>query len=474
DVEDINGLTETATVTITVNPIADAVGDAFSVDEDTVLNEDVSTNDTHTTATTYALNTDASNGTVVMAGDGTFSYTPDANFTGSDFFSYDVTDTNASSETATVNITVIPVNNGTPLIPVLNINLITADNIINEAEATGPILVSGMVTGDFSAGDIVTLTVNEIQYTQSVAASGAFEITIAGSELVLDSDSIIAGILSTSDSFGNTGTATTQHQYNVLVEAPVVNSFTTPDSAPVLTGYGSPNETLTIQIDVNQDAIFDVTYSVTTDSSGNWQVDTSAAIPDSGNYSDMPSGTMLDITATDQAGNEGTGRVNIEYVVDLDSDNDGLLDTEEEIIGTDPNNPDTDGDRINDGQEVLDGTDPLDPCDSFGGTPPPGAPCDIYIENDMVNPSDLMNGKFQIINVHLFPENSVEIHNRWGQLVWHTETYDNTNNAFDGISKGQIAIPQNKKLPSGVYFYRINYVSNNEDKVLKGYLYINR
>ncbi|MBM1106429.1 tandem-95 repeat protein [Aurantibacter crassamenti] len=474
NVTDINSLTETATVTITVSPIADTVDDTFSTNEDTTLNEDVSTNDLHTTATIYVLNTDAANGTAVIQNDGTFSYSPNPNFTGNDFFTYDVTDINGLIETATVNITVIPVNNGSPLVPVLNINPITTDNIINEAEATTIILVSGMVTGDFNAGDIVTLTVNEVQFTQSVDASGAFEILISGNELVLDSDSIIAGILSTSDTFGNTGTATTQHQYDVLINAPVVNSFTTPDSSPIITGFGSANEILTIQIDFNQDSVFDVTYNVTTDSSGNWQVDTSAAIPETGTYSDMPSGTILDITATDQAGNEGAGRVIIEYVVDLDTDNDGLLDTEEEIIGTDPNNPDTDGDRINDGQEVLDGTDPLDPCDSFGGTPPPDAPCDIYIENDMVNPSDLMNGKFEIINVHLFPENSVEIHNRWGQLVWQTETYDNVNNAFDGNSKGQIAIPQNKKLPSGVYFYRINYVSNNEDKVLKGYLYINR
>ena len=56
-----------------------------------------------------------------------------------------------------------------------------------------------------------------------------------------------------------------------------------------------------------------------------------------------------------------------------DSDNDGLLDDEEDINGngatdpgeTDPNNPDTDGDGLTDGLETEGPTDPLNP-DSDG------------------------------------------------------------------------------------------------------------
>lgn len=44
-----------------------------------------------------------------------------------------------------------------------------------------------------------------------------------------------------------------------------------------------------------------------------------------------------------------------------DSDNDGLLDSEEKIIGTDPLNPDTDADELSDFEEILLGTDPLTP-----------------------------------------------------------------------------------------------------------------
>ncbi len=42
-----------------------------------------------------------------------------------------------------------------------------------------------------------------------------------------------------------------------------------------------------------------------------------------------------------------------------DSDNDGLLDWEEKVYGTDPNNPDTDGDGTTDGEEIKQHRDPL-------------------------------------------------------------------------------------------------------------------
>jgi len=45
----------------------------------------------------------------------------------------------------------------------------------------------------------------------------------------------------------------------------------------------------------------------------------------------------------------------------LDSDQDGLTDQEEHMIGTDINNPDTDGDGYSDGKELASGYNPLKP-----------------------------------------------------------------------------------------------------------------
>ncbi|KQA23350.1 hypothetical protein F546_16675, partial [Vibrio paracholerae 877-163] len=63
--------------------------------------------------------------------------------------------------------------------PELDIKLdadITADDIINAEEAGQQIPVSGTVTGEFNKGDIVTLTVNNTQYTGEVDADGRFTI----------------------------------------------------------------------------------------------------------------------------------------------------------------------------------------------------------------------------------------------------------------------------------------------------------
>jgi hypothetical protein len=53
---------------------------------------------------------------------------------------------------------------------------------------------------------------------------------------------------------------------------------------------------------------------------------------------------------------------------EMDSDGDGLLDSEEAQIGTDPFNPDTDGDGLSDGEEVRTyKTDPLNPDTDWDG-----------------------------------------------------------------------------------------------------------
>jgi len=63
----------------------------------------------------------------------------------------------------------------------------------------------------------------------------------------------------------------------------------------------------------------------------------------------------------------GTDPTDPESVPQGDSDGDGLTDSEEAEIGTDPNTADTDGDGYDDGEEVEAGTDPLD-SSSFPGS----------------------------------------------------------------------------------------------------------
>ena len=52
-------------------------------------------------------------------------------------------------------------------------------------------------------------------------------------------------------------------------------------------------------------------------------------------------------------------------------------------------------------------------------------------------------------------DNSVEIYNRWGQLVFETENYDNASNNWKGLTKSGQALAE------GVYYYILTYTDDD-------------
>ncbi|MCA9027830.1 MAG: tandem-95 repeat protein [Planctomycetaceae bacterium] len=111
---------EVATVSITVNSVNDppvAADDAFSTDEDTPLTGDVLADngngpdsDVDGDDLTASVVTGPSHGELSLNEDGTFTYTPDENYFGSDSFTYVINDGQADGNVATVSITVNSVN----------------------------------------------------------------------------------------------------------------------------------------------------------------------------------------------------------------------------------------------------------------------------------------------------------------------------------------------------------------------------
>ncbi|WP_157964823.1 Ig-like domain-containing protein, partial [Algibacillus agarilyticus] len=104
-----SGESLTQTVSVTVAAVTDltAADDSFNATEDTVLNGSVAGNDSTTSGGTlsFAKASDPSHGTVTVNTDGTFSYTPNSNYTGSDSFTYTVTDADSGeSLTQTVSV----------------------------------------------------------------------------------------------------------------------------------------------------------------------------------------------------------------------------------------------------------------------------------------------------------------------------------------------------------------------------------
>ncbi|WJH42182.1 Ig-like domain-containing protein [Aliirhizobium terrae] len=101
------------TVTIIVNPVQDApVGSdgAITTNEDTAFNGRLPVaTDADGDTLVYGLGSQASNGAVVINADGTYRYVPAANFSGTDSFTYTVSD-GTTTVAYTIAITVVPVN----------------------------------------------------------------------------------------------------------------------------------------------------------------------------------------------------------------------------------------------------------------------------------------------------------------------------------------------------------------------------
>ena len=116
-----------ATVNITVTPVNDAAvaaNDSATLDEDTEARFDVLANDQDIDSTTLTtiLVAGPQHGRVTHNNDGSFTYTADANFNGSDSFTYQVNDGELDSNVATVNLVIMPVNDA-PIVPNLTVSL---------------------------------------------------------------------------------------------------------------------------------------------------------------------------------------------------------------------------------------------------------------------------------------------------------------------------------------------------------------
>ena len=98
---------------------------------------------------------------------------------------------------------------------------ITADNVINAQESNSFIDITGSVSGDYNAGDIVTLDVNGTQHTGVVDAKGHYSIAVPGSELIADADQKIEASVAVTDTAGNRAHATADVTYQVDTQVSV-------------------------------------------------------------------------------------------------------------------------------------------------------------------------------------------------------------------------------------------------------------
>ncbi|ALD22278.1 hypothetical protein AM218_14985 [Hymenobacter sp. DG25A] len=141
------------TITLDVTPVNDApVAEAQSVstEEDVAKLITLTGTDIEGDALTYSIVGNPNNGSVSGSGH-TFTYTPNADYYGSDSFTFKVNDGALDSAPATVSITVTPVNDAPTLAA------ISAPEAINEDAPEQTMLLSGISSG--AANEVQTLTV---------------------------------------------------------------------------------------------------------------------------------------------------------------------------------------------------------------------------------------------------------------------------------------------------------------------------
>ncbi len=193
------GVTSTAQVSVTISSVIDISNDSETTDEDSPLSIDVLANDTFEgTASVTAVGT-ATNGTAVLETDGTITYTPNADFHGSDSFTYSASSAGLV-ETATVSVTVAPVDDIVDdTATYLQDSPVNVDVLANDSFEGTPVVTVGNATD----GTVTVESNGTITYTPDSGFSGTdtFDYTVT--------------------SGGTTETATVSVMLNAVSFAPV-------------------------------------------------------------------------------------------------------------------------------------------------------------------------------------------------------------------------------------------------------------
>lgn len=278
-VTNTSGNTGDTSRTITVDSQAPALS-IDSLTADNIINATESGQDLSITGTTDAqpgqtvtvtLNGQTYQGTVQS--DGTWSVTvPAANVDA-------LADGNATV-TASVNdvagnptsVSRVALVDATP--PVVTINPVATDNVINTPEHAQAQIISGTVTGA-QAGDIVTVTLNNENYTTVVDASGNWSLGVPASVVSGLADGSYPVSVSVTDKAGNTGSQSLT--VTVDTAAPVIGINTIAGDDVINASEKGADVQITGTSDQPVNTAITVTlngqnYTATTDASGNWSV----------------------------------------------------------------------------------------------------------------------------------------------------------------------------------------------------------
>src|SRR5207249_4106762 len=187
------GPTWSFTAAATANTAPVAANDAFTVNEDDILNVGGSgvlgnDSDADGDALHAALVGVPGHGALTLNADGSFSYVPNANYNGPDSFTYKANDGSADSNTATVSITVSAVNDA----PVASNQAVVTDEdtaktiTLSASDTEGSPLNYAIVSGP--AHGTLSGTAPNLTYTPAADYNGPDSFTFTATDGSLDSN----------------------------------------------------------------------------------------------------------------------------------------------------------------------------------------------------------------------------------------------------------------------------------------------
>ncbi|MGE5652029.1 MAG: retention module-containing protein, partial [Bacillota bacterium] len=241
---------------------------------------------------------------------------PGADMTGAT--SLTATVTSGSGSTATSASASLGYTVDTAAAASITIDPVSADNVVNSAEAASSVTITGTVGGDAKAGDIVTLSVNGHSYSGTVHADNAYAINVSGADLAAAGN--VSASVTATDAAGNTATASASHAYGVDLAAAASIAIDPITGDNIINAAERGGDVITVTGTVGGDAKVDDVVTLTV-GGGTY----TGHVVDLGDGKlsfsiDVGSGDLAEnssisasITASDAAGNTVTASVELPY-----------------------------------------------------------------------------------------------------------------------------------------------------------------